>query len=421
MVNLNRCMRGDRMNFIEKHSKLLAFALCICASGPVLSTVHAYETKPGWHGEGADRYYILESNRQQATGLTEIDDELYYFNNEGEMQFGWQSISNETYYFESDGTAATGEKNIQGTVYNFQSEGALLHGWDEDGKSYYDDQGFKMTTSWIDDAGSKYYFDADGNLVKGWQEIDGKKYYFGDNGVMATGEVDIDGEKYFLGEDGVFQTGWINKDGQSFYYDEKGNPVKDASKDIDGKTYFFNESGEMLKDTEKDGYKIDGSGVATKDESINADKEETSKPAEQNQTQGSVQSGNQQTSKPSQPAPQPAPQPVPQPAPQPNYGVSSSAIANAALAQLGVHQDCTMLVTNSLAAVGINFHSAPEGYLSLGTITNNPVPGDIIVYSGHVAIYIGNGQAVHGGWLGYDTVISSVNCTNAFIAYVHVA
>lgn len=95
-------------------------------------------------------------------------------------------------------------------------------------------------------------------------------------------------------------------------------------------------------------------------------------------------------------------------------------IADAALAQIGVYQDCTMLVTNSLAAVGINFHGAPIEYLNLGTLTNNPVPGDICVYQGHVALYIGNGQAVHGGWLGHQTVVSTVECTNAFIGYVHV-
>lgn len=95
-------------------------------------------------------------------------------------------------------------------------------------------------------------------------------------------------------------------------------------------------------------------------------------------------------------------------------------IADAALAQVGVNQDCTMLVTNSLAAVGINFHGAPIEYLNLGTLTNNPVPGDICVYQGHVALYIGNGQAVHGGWLGHQTVVSTVECTNAFIGYVHV-
>lgn len=101
-------------------------------------------------------------------------------------------------------------------------------------------------------------------------------------------------------------------------------------------------------------------------------------------------------------------------------GNLNQAIADAALAQLGVFQDCTMLVTNSLKAVGINFHGAPEQYLSLGTITNNPVPGDIIVYSGHVAVYIGDGKAVHGGWLGNQTVVSTVECTNAFIGFVHI-
>lgn len=29
------------MNFVEKHSKLLAITLCLCAAGPVISTVHA--------------------------------------------------------------------------------------------------------------------------------------------------------------------------------------------------------------------------------------------------------------------------------------------------------------------------------------------------------------------------------------------
>ena len=95
-------------------------------------------------------------------------------------------------------------------------------------------------------------------------------------------------------------------------------------------------------------------------------------------------------------------------------------IADAALAQIGVYQDCTMLVTNSLAAVGIHFHGAPTAYLSLGTLTNNPVPGDICVYQGHVALYVGNGQAVHGGWLGNQTVVGPVSCGNALIAYVHV-
>ena len=50
------------MNFIEKHSKILAVSLCLLTSGPIVSTMYAKEVQPGWHGEGADRYYVLKSN-----------------------------------------------------------------------------------------------------------------------------------------------------------------------------------------------------------------------------------------------------------------------------------------------------------------------------------------------------------------------
>ncbi len=96
------------------------------------------------------------------------------------------------------------------------------------------------------------------------------------------------------------------------------------------------------------------------------------------------------------------------------------AILNAAYAQIGVNQDCTMLVTNSLRAVGINHHSAPEGYAVLGDWTNDPQPGDIIIYSGHVAIYAGPGKAVHGGWNGYTTIEGPIACSNPLIGYIRV-
>jgi peptidoglycan DL-endopeptidase CwlO len=84
---------------------------------------------------------------------------------------------------------------------------------------------------------------------------------------------------------------------------------------------------------------------------------------------------------------------------------------------LGVMQDCTMLVTNSLAAVGINFHDWPAGYLSLGRTVSaaEAQPGDLIYYAdggagmAHIAVYAGNGQAVHGGYNGNQTVVFSAN------------
>jgi cell wall-associated NlpC family hydrolase len=91
------------------------------------------------------------------------------------------------------------------------------------------------------------------------------------------------------------------------------------------------------------------------------------------------------------------------------------AILSAAYAQLGVHQDCTMLVTNALAAVGIHFHDWPAGYLSLGKTVSaaDAQPGDLIYYAdggagvAHIAVYAGNGMAVHGGYNGNQTVVFS--------------
>ena len=94
-----------------------------------------------------------------------------------------------------------------------------------------------------------------------------------------------------------------------------------------------------------------------------------------------------------------------------------AAIYQAALAQLGTFQDCTLLVTNALKAVGINFHDWPAGYMSLGTTVSasEAQPGDLIYYAdggtgvAHIAVYAGNGQAVHGGWLGNQTVVNSAD------------
>jgi cell wall-associated NlpC family hydrolase len=108
---------------------------------------------------------------------------------------------------------------------------------------------------------------------------------------------------------------------------------------------------------------------------------------------------------------------APTAAPAASASGKGAAILSAAYAQLGVTQDCTMLVTNSLAAVGINFHDWPAGYLSLGRTVSaaEAQPGDLIYYAdggagmAHIAVYAGNGQAVHGGYNGNQTVVFSAN------------
>jgi cell wall-associated NlpC family hydrolase len=110
--------------------------------------------------------------------------------------------------------------------------------------------------------------------------------------------------------------------------------------------------------------------------------------------------------------------PVAAPAPAPARVSASgkgATIAAAAMAQLGVAQDCTRLASNALRAAGINFHSGPAGYLSLGTVVpaSQAQAGDLIYYANagagmpHVAVYVGGGKAVHGGWNGGTTALQS--------------
>lgn len=160
--------------------------------------------------------------------------------------------------------------------------------------------------------------------------------------------------------------------------------------------------------------------VAKKDETPVASKVETKK-EEVKQPVAPTPVAKPVERKVAQPQPQapvakttPTAKPVAQKATASN---KSAAIYQAALAQLGRYQDCTMLVTNALKSVGINFHDWPAGYMSLGTVVpaSQAQPGDLIYYANggmglaHIAVYAGNGQAVHGGWNGNQTVINTAN------------
>ncbi|WP_237221615.1 NlpC/P60 family protein [Rothia nasimurium] len=128
----------------------------------------------------------------------------------------------------------------------------------------------------------------------------------------------------------------------------------------------------------------------------------------------------------STPAPVETAAPAPVATPEPTLSVATNqakrdAVVAAALAAAAVNAqtDCTMLATNSLRAAGINFHGWPMNYMALGSVTSNPQPGDLVLYQSngfgqqHIAVYIGNGQAVHGGWNGIGTSIFSVNLPTA--------
>ena len=67
------------MNFVENNGKKVAAVLCVASCFPVVATVYAMETEPGWHGDK-------------------------FVNDDATVAKGWQEIEGKSYYFDEDGT-----------------------------------------------------------------------------------------------------------------------------------------------------------------------------------------------------------------------------------------------------------------------------------------------------------------------------
>ena len=94
-------------------------------------------------------------------------------------------------------------------------------------------------------------------------------------------------------------------------------------------------------------------------------------------------------------------------------GVNAAMVASA-YAQIGVFQDCTAMVEKALGSAGIPVGDlGPMQFMNYGKVVSTPQPGDMIVQSGHVAIYIGNGQAISGGINGNQTGIHPISWLTA--------
>lgn len=98
------------------------------------------------------------------------------------------------------------------------------------------------------------------------------------------------------------------------------------------------------------------------------------------------------------------------------------AIAATARSMVGSSMDCVALASRALAGAGIGFSGWPEQFFGVGSVVSGGVPsaqpGDILIYQhtngvnggahyDHVAVYIGGGMAVHGGWSGGSVVVAS--------------
>ena len=203
-----------------------------------------------------------------------------YFGNDGAQVFGWYTLDGHRVYFKEDGIQAKDKVlSIDDNYYYFNQDGQLLV--NGSAKSY----------------NSLYLADSEGKLLSGWREIDGKTYYLdpSEKHYYYNRTASIDGKTYLFGsyaellrndsnyayasdENGIVRTGFYRTDKGYLCYLEPRviSDYQPTWKEIDGKLYHFEKSTSLGKHLygspittnatlEKDGktYVIDENGVAT--------------------------------------------------------------------------------------------------------------------------------------------------------------
>lgn len=166
--------------------------------------------------------------RYSYASWVEDGDGIHYKDEDGEYVTGFQTIEDELYFFDSNGNLLKGKIYVQeqDAYYYADENGKIQTGVIDDGSHFYvtDDTG-KIQTGFVDYENQRYYFNSKAELVTGWYKNDDNWYYADENGRMLTGFIEVDGYRYYLNDDGV--------------------RVYDTMMEIDGTTYIFNKDGSV--------------------------------------------------------------------------------------------------------------------------------------------------------------------------------
>lgn len=215
---------------------------------------------------------IDESNEQNYTensmeeGWRESSEGFRYYYSGGLPLIGFQKLNNELYYFNENGQLLYGWFQSEGNWYYATKElGKLVHGLQEiDGNYYFfDENNIALDVGFKEISGNLYYFNKY-VAVDGFQTINGNAYFFEDYKAVNTSEMMVDGKKYYF-EDNIItrienvpteagtenksksvQNGWVKKSNGEWEYLKNGTAVN-GWQSIDGLQYFF-QNKEMVHD-----------------------------------------------------------------------------------------------------------------------------------------------------------------------------
>ena len=257
------------------------------------------------------------------------------------------------------------------------------------------------------------YVNEDKTVAKGWQEIEGKSYYFSEDGTVNSSKT----------EEATTASVSSNITG------EVKETVATASQEA------------VKEETEQKAAEVVETPVTTTEATDTTETpaetpapEQTETPApEQNVTPAPEQTETPAPEQTVTPAPEqttPAPE-VQAPAETPATSTLGQRISAEAQKLVGVTDGlwCTQVVQQALANAGVSdaYQLWPDQYAGqYGYYTNDPQVGDLLYYNNggrgvdHIAIYIGNGQAVHGNYEGKTVIASAYLSTAASPQFIRV-
>ena len=288
------------------------------------------------------------------------------------------------------------------------------------------------------------YVNEDKTVAKGWQEIEGKSYYFSEDGTVNSSKT----EKATTASVSSNITGEVKETVATASQEAVKEETEQKAAEVVETPVTTTEATDTTE-TPAETPAPEQTETPAPEQTVTPAPEQTETPApEQNVTPAPERTETPAPEQTVTPAPEqttPAPEQTVTPAPEqttpaPEVQAPAETPATSTLGQrisaeaqklVGVTDGlwCTQVVQQALANAGVSdaYQLWPDQYAGqYGYYTNDPQEGDLLYYNNggrgvdHIAIYIGNGQAVHGNYEGKTVIASAYLSTAASPQFIRV-
>ena len=279
------------------------------------------------------------------------------------------------------------------------------------------------------------YVNEDKTVAKGWQEIEGKSYYFSEDGTVNSSKT----EEATTASVSSNITGEVKETVATASQEAVKEETEQKAEEVVETPVTTTEATDTTE-TPAETPAPEQTVTPAPEQTETPAPEQTVTPApEQTETPAPEQTVTPAPEQTETPAPEqtvtPAPEQTETPAPEQTETPAASTLGQRISAEaqklVGVTDGlwCTQVVQQALANAGVSdaYQLWPDQYAGqYGYYTNDPQEGDLLYYNNggrgvdHIAIYIGNGQAVHGNYEGKTVIASAYLSTAASPQFIRV-